>query len=399
MCSTIKACPVCNRDLKSDGTNAYDRSSEGREHVCFKSKCQECGIVDFTSTHECFIRPINVANSSFIEKQWRDRGKQWFFDMETSKIWDDAKKRFFFVPNLIVLKSESGDRHVFEGSQALEEFCKFCFAGEESLAHSEHRQVVWAHNNARFDGMFVLQGFCSMMASDLSVIFEGRSPIQIKWKKVCFKDTFKYVMCSLSGWAKQFGLNLLKGFFPHGFNTADNQDYVGLLPPEHFFETKFMSEKAYAEFKEWYDEESAAIANGTKPLWNFREEILKYCENDVDILMKAWLMYQQKMFDLTGIFPGGICNMSAASYTNLVWKSTIDHSTIGVIPSNNYVRNDNQSEIAREWLNFEDMIYYGGEMVYSGKNVEGEKRIQIGSSFYKVDGYHEPSNTIFEFAG
>lgn len=160
-----------------------------------------------------------------------------------------------------------------------------------------------------------------------------------------------------------------------------------------------MSEKAYVEFKEWYEEESAAIANGTKPLWNFREEILKYCENDVDVLMKAWLTFQQKMFDMTGIFPGGIRDMSAASYTNLVWKSTIDHSTIGVIPTNNYVRNDNQSQIAREWLNFEDMIYYGGEMIYSGKNIEGEKRIQVGSSFYKVDGYHEPSNTIFEFAG
>lgn len=59
--------------------------------------------------------------------------------------------------------------------------------------------------------------------------------------------------------------------------------------------------------------------------------------------MQAWLLYQQKMFDLTGIFPGGIRDMSAASYTNQVWKSTL-----------------------------EDMFYYGGEMQFSGKGVEGE---------------------------
>lgn len=399
VCEKFKACPICNRDLKADGTNAYDRTPNGREHVCFKNKCRECGLVVDMSTHECFIRAVDVKNPKFIAKQWADRGKQWFFDMETMKVWNEEKKAFFFVPNLIVLKSEAGDRHIFKGENALQKFCEFCFAGEKPLAHCEQRQVLWAHNNARFDGMFVLQGFCNILSSDPSVIFEGRSPIQIKWKKVVFKDTFKYVMSSLASWAKQFGLKLLKGFFPHGFNLPENQNYVGPMPAESYFETKFMSENHYVEFKNWYDVERDAIERGDKPAWNFQEEILKYCENDVDILMEAWLMYQKKMFDLTGIFPGGIRDMSAASYTNLVWKSTLDNGTIGVIPIDNYVHNDNQSQAAREWLTFEDMIYYGGEMQFSGKGIEGEKRIPMGNRFYKVDGYHQPSNTIFEFAG
>ena len=91
--------------------------------------------------------------------------------------------------------------------------------------------------------------------------------------------------------------------------------------------------------------------------------------------------------------------MSAASYTNLVWKSTLDPQTIGIIPTNNYVRNDCQSEVAREWLNFEDMIYYGGKLIYSGKGIGGEQRIALGNAFYKVDGFHPQSNTVFEFAG
>lgn len=161
VCKSFKACPLCNRDLKSDGTNAYDRSEEGKEHVCFKSKCRECGMIDNMSTHECFIQAINVKSPYFVAKQWENRGKQWFFDMETMKVWDEEKEAFFFAPNLIVLKSETGDRRVFEGSQALEDFCKFRFVDEQSLARQIERQVVWAHNNARFDGMFVLQGFCN----------------------------------------------------------------------------------------------------------------------------------------------------------------------------------------------------------------------------------------------
>ena len=399
VCDSFKACPTCNRDIRPDGTNAYDRSEEGRQHTCFKSKCRECGLIDNMSDHECFIRATNVKNPRFVEKQKRDRGKQWFFDMETMKVWDEKKKAHFFVPNLIVMKSEDGDRYVFRGADALKDFCKFCFASDEALAYKKARQVVWAHNNARFDGMFILQGFCKWMATDPSIIFKGHSPMRIKWRKVEFKDTYLYVMSSLDAWARQFGLKTLKGFFPHDFNLPENQEYVGPLPPEETFSTKFMSEKKYAEFKKWYDEEKQAIESGQKPLWNFKEELLKYCENDVDILMEAWLLYQQKMFDLTGIFPGGIRDVSAASYTNLVWKSTIENGTIGVIPINNYVRNDNQSEVAREWLNYEDMIYQGGEMIYSGKGIGGERRIPLGNSFYKVDGFHEPSNTVFEFTG
>ena len=67
-----------------------------------------------------------------------------------------------------------------------------------------------------------------------------------------------------------------------------------------------MSEKHYIEFKKWYEIERDAIEKGVKPAWDFKVEISKYCENDVDILMEAWLTYQKKMFDLTGIFPGGI---------------------------------------------------------------------------------------------
>lgn len=98
-----------------------------------------------------------------------------------------------------------------------------------------------------------------------------------------------------------FDLLILKGYFPHGFNTPENQNYVGPFPDESFLETKFMTEDRYASFKKWYDAKHTSIRSGVEPQWNFKEEILKYCENDVDVLMQAWLLYQKKMFDITGM--------------------------------------------------------------------------------------------------
>ena len=238
-----------------------------------------------------------------------------------------------------------------------------------------------------------------MTTEDPGLIMDAASPLQIKFKHVKFKDTFKYFMCALSALSKQFDLDQDKGDFPHEFNIPENQDYVGLLPAEEYYGTRFMTEKRYTEFKEWYDEEARQIASGEKPLWDFQVELEKYCESDVDVLMKAWLSFRSQMYNLTGLYPGGHLDVSAASFTNAVWKTTLEPYQIGVIPSNKYVRNDMQSTTAREWLNYQDMIYYGGELQYAGKSGEGEKRIPLGSSFYKVDGFHEESNTAFEFAG
>lgn len=116
---------------------------------------------------------------------------------------------------------------------------------------------------------------------------DSASSLQMKFKKVCFKDTFKYFMCSLAVLSKQFGLSIEKGEFPHDFSLPENQNYVGPLPEEKYYGTRFMTDKRYTEFKKWYDEERVSISEGVKPDWNFQTEILKYCENDVDVLMQA----------------------------------------------------------------------------------------------------------------
>lgn len=47
------------------------------------------------STHQCFIRPILPESPKFIEDQNRGLGKNWFYDIETMKVFDEDKNAFF----------------------------------------------------------------------------------------------------------------------------------------------------------------------------------------------------------------------------------------------------------------------------------------------------------------
>ena len=54
----------------------------------------------------------------------------------------------------------------------------------------------------------------------------------------------------LSAFPRTFGLNeFQKGFFPHFFNTPENQSYVGPLPDRSM---DGMSIKKRQEFDRWY---------------------------------------------------------------------------------------------------------------------------------------------------
>lgn len=99
VCKSFVACPLCNRDLKaengiSEGINAYDRGEQGKVHVCFKNKCRDCGRIVETGNHQCFIKSINVDSPEFIDQEKRNRGKHWFFDMATMKVYDAEKSLF-----------------------------------------------------------------------------------------------------------------------------------------------------------------------------------------------------------------------------------------------------------------------------------------------------------------
>ena len=71
-----------------------------------------------------------------------------------------------------------------------------------------------------------------------------------------FKDSFCFLPFSLASFPKAFELvDLKKGFFPHLFNTPENQSYVGPIPPSDTYDPDSMNHDKRHEFLSWYQDQ------------------------------------------------------------------------------------------------------------------------------------------------
>ncbi len=84
---------------------------------------------------------------------------------------------------------------------------------------------------------------------------------------------------------------LHKGYFPHHFNTSENQHKIFDYPSIEYYGDKFMSVKDRNDFLNWH-----AKQNGT---FNFNEELYKYCLSDVEILRNGCLSYRKIFFEIS----------------------------------------------------------------------------------------------------
>lgn len=109
----------------------------------------------------------------------------------------------------------------------------------------------------------------------------------------------KHLPGSLKSLAGSFDLGITKGFFPHLFNVRANANYGGPIPPKEYFDVTSFAKKPedLVEFYEWYDSFTGE--------WNLKEEMIKYCENDVEILAQILQEYHDTTMDKTGFSPLG----------------------------------------------------------------------------------------------
>ena len=99
-----------------------------------------------------------------------------------------------------------------------------------------------------------------------------------------FKDSLNLFLSPLAALSKTYGIDTVKGFFPHHFNTIENQNYIGNIPSEEQFGVKNMDPEIYKKIP-WYE----SVKNEA---WNFKEEFVKYCVADVVLLAKAVLKFR-----------------------------------------------------------------------------------------------------------
>ena len=108
----------------------------------------------------------------------------------------------------------------------------------------------------------------------------------------------------LASLPKAFGFEdmVTKGHFSHNFHTSENIDYEGELPDLHYFGTDYMKPTQIKELKRWHREERNRLAAHNLK-YNLKNELIKYCENDVLILLNCVEMFRKIYKTVTGIDP------------------------------------------------------------------------------------------------
>ena len=140
-----------------------------------------------------------------------------------------------------------------------------------------------------------------------------------------------------------FGLEeLTKGFFPHLWNTLENQNYVGAIPDASFYGPDQMSQAKRAEFYEWYDEQRDVT-------FDLQRELEKYCISDVDILQRCCGVFRNLFVENTGLEPY-TKTFTIAGACNRVYRTDfLAPDEIAVIPATGLFKG-RQSSIALCWL-------------------------------------------------
>ena len=261
------------------------------------------------------------------------------------------------------------------------------------LFHSRNKNfIAVAHNMKSYDGFFIMRFIINnLLPTDNlpEILLNGSKLLVIKFNGVKIIDSINFIPMALSKLPKTFGLaELKKGYFPHFFNTPENQKYIGEYPSENFYGCEYMSVEENNKFRSWYSTQK----NQT---FNLQEELLSYCKSDVDILVKSCLKFRELFMMITtsddftkGIDPF-INSLTMPSACHDVYRKLfMPENSIALIPDFGYQNQESTSVKAILWLK-----YISAKFKINIRHARngGEKKIDN----FKLDGWHEETETAY----
>ena len=157
-----------------------------------------------------------------------------------------------------------------------------------------------------------------------------------------FVDSLSFISIPLREFPKTFSLDeLAKGYFPHYFNTDENQNYIGKYPDKCYYGYSEFSSVDKVKFDEWYER-----VKNTE--FNFRIEMDKYCNSDVDILRKGCLKFRENFINQYNTDP--FQYITFPSLVNSIYRSLfMPENTITLADETQY---DTYSIKSIKWLKY-----------------------------------------------
>ena len=250
--------------------------------------------------------------------------------------------------------------------------------------------ICIAHNAKGFYAYFVLKHLVEKYTrtKNLNVILNSNKIISISFYKTIFIDSLNFFHMPLSALPRAFGFESTKGYFPYLFE-ADFK-YIGPIPNKECYAYDTMSCTEREMFIKWHDE-----LVKERYVFNFQNEIIKYCKLDVEILRKACIRFRKIIMDIGNICPLERSPTIASAYSRIFRRKLLKDGAIGLIPTRGYRMSNSQSRKALEWLALIE-LERGVQIIHAGNN--REYRLKEGLF---VDGYYEVDQEkhVLEFYG
>ena len=270
-CEKFWKCLECKQKFD---TKRFDKNT----HKCGDSWCNNCKAVVHRG-HKCYMmpKPIKEISNKYI-----------FFDFEATQ------NKGTHEVNLSVSQYFDDPTPIIHHST--DEFCKWLF-------NPKHKgYTILAHNGKGYDYQFIMKYIYKKTAYKPFIVYAGSKIMTFSISQglnIKFVDSVNFMSCRLEDFPSTFGIKeLKKGFYPHLFNTSENYNYIGDIPPRKDFCCNSFSEKKRKEFLEWYDNKKK-----NNYIWNNKQELLDYCISDVDILRRSMIIFRQLYIDIADIDP------------------------------------------------------------------------------------------------
>jgi len=280
-----------------------------------KYHCFNCGVFYGRAQpelHVCYLEKRDLKDPMF---------KEWYaFDYECMLTPDPDNPGIDIhsVNYVCVAKLWSDQTWQFA---SLDDFFNWLATYLVPRATKEEKIGMVAHNLKGYDGrltlakMFELQAQRGALVDDM--IWTLSKINTFTWQNIVFRDSLLHIPQALASFPKTFDLRgddveISKGYFPYLFNTPENQNYVGPMPAIHYFQPNLKSGADRVKFLKWYDQHRNDV-------YDFQEELKKYCIADVNILARGLEVYSEAGKKLNGDQLDPLEKLTIASYTTNCW--------------------------------------------------------------------------------
>ncbi|PIC31048.1 hypothetical protein B9Z55_022088 [Caenorhabditis nigoni] len=385
-CNYTKTCEKCD--------TVYYLNKNKDTHKCGEKWCYRCNC-KMTKQHKC-IMPVSRKNEKKLT--W----KRVYYDIESRADEKTGQQ----IPVLFVALrccSKCASKTPKEMQDIQNDICNNCAPDGrlkiiESITtknrnvnvadeltkwifNDQHRgRVVVAHNASGYDAQFILENLIGSNKAEPKLILDGTKILFLEHQGVRLLDSMKFLTMSLAAMGKAFEIDSVKGDFPVLFIRPEHFDYDDITPHERWYNLDNKTSKVKENLLQFLENEKKQMNK-----FNFLEEILKYCYNDVYILAKSMNIFETEFEGMTDV-----CLLeeatTAASAAALVFRRNHLDSAKPIVLDVKPSVSMNASVISQKYLAW----------------VSKSEDVQIGK--YRVDGFISPcgkypEGLVIEFQG